>query len=442
MLPTVSIDWTKISGSMAPSRVYPRVGAGTATQRSRRRPMSGLSPRGRGNRGRRAHRRAEEGSIPAWAGEPKSRRSPRDLRRVYPRVGGGTTRRTSAKIATRGLSPRGRGNLQDPECRASIDGSIPAWAGEPGTKGPAMPRARVYPRVGGGTSSPAGPPIAKPGLSPRGRGNRYYRRRPGRMPGSIPAWAGEPHVERMNLSPTQVHPRVGGGTAYCNAEWIGAGGLSPRGRGNPGQRHAEDGRPRLGSIPAWAGEPGDEDRARWGRSDHGSIPAWAGEPAIVYVDGPLGRVYPRVGGGTPGNPNARRAGQGLSPRGRGNHVRVFGPPEPLGSIPAWAGEPVEWARDVARGEVYPRVGGGTGWIGSDTTRRTGLSPRGRGNPRSSWCLLPAFRGLSPRGRGNQVCAPLSPGDIRSIPAWAGEPTGSALSGRTRTVYPRVGGGTP
>ena len=72
-------------------------------------------------------------------------------------------------------------------------------------------------------------------------------------PGSIPAWAGEPAVDRFPEGNSGVYPRVGGGTG---------------------------GRPGLESGP------------------HGSIPAWAGEPSAPAPVPPRRRVYPRVGGGT------------------------------------------------------------------------------------------------------------------------------------------------
>ena len=169
------------------------------------------------------------GSIPAWAGEPPSTRSPDRAVWVYPRVGGGTPGRIGTEQVSgvyprvgggtwetlrdffkgSGLSPRGRGNrtvhLLSAGCR-----SIPAWAGEPNL----------------GTRLWAG---AK---------NRQ-------QVGSIPAWAGEPSTGHPVLA-TRVYPRVGGGTPHGN---IGYQSRSiPAWAGEPLYRH-------LGSIPAWAGEP-------------------------------------------------------------------------------------------------------------------------------------------------------------------------------------------
>ena len=50
-----------------------------------------------------------------------------------------------------GLSPRGRGNRVIAVARPADDRSIPAWAGEPRTKIFTFEPQEVYPRVGGGT---------------------------------------------------------------------------------------------------------------------------------------------------------------------------------------------------------------------------------------------------------------------------------------------------
>ena len=92
------------------------------------------------------------GSIPAWAGEPSAAAAASTSERVYPRVGGGTLafwRRHSSSV---GLSPRGRGNRVEVGTLPDARGSIPAWAGEPpGGAGEPAPN-KVYPRVGGGTT--------------------------------------------------------------------------------------------------------------------------------------------------------------------------------------------------------------------------------------------------------------------------------------------------
>ena len=51
------------------------------------------------------------------------------------------------------------------------------------------------------------------------------------------------------------------------------------------------------------------------------------------------------------------------------------------------------------------------------------------------------KGLSPRGRGNRHSRASPLYLLRSIPAWAGQPTSSYYALRQKTVYPRVGGAT-
>ena len=214
-------------------------------------------------------------------------------------------------------------------------------------------------------------------------------------PRSIPAWAGEPPRAPPRRRRCTVYPRVGGGTIA----WVGSvnrgEGLSPRGRGNPRADVLLKGS--AGSIPAWAGEPR--------RCNPSALPCG---------------VYPRVGGGTRCDRSDPDWRQGLSPRGRGNRLASDIDPSAMGSIPAWAGEPMASVFDRTPQAVYPRVGGGT-------TAGCG------------WCMKE--EGLSPRGRGNQYeRIPGRSGD-GSIPAWAGEPGWCSANRSNRRVYPRVGGGT-
>ena len=131
-----------------------------------------------------------------------------------------------------------------------------------------------------------------------------------------------------------------------------------------------------------------------------SIPAWAGEPSSLNAISIPASVYPRVGGGTLIAQGGKWLAQGLSPRGRGNHIRrrrILGRER---SIPAWAGEPTHQAFLWAVSMVYPRVGGGT-----VVDRPIRLDQPG----------------LSPRGRGNQCGGCRAGSNEGSIPAWAGEP---------------------
>ena len=176
--------------------------------------------------------------------------------------------------ASAGLSPRGRGNHHPVAVVDLYPGSIPAWAGEPISDNSDRHSPSVYPRVGGGTLPEGWLSLSTEGLSPRGRGNLRGVMGGGNVIGSIPAWAGEPSVDRGLPHYPGVYPRVGGGTQVRGYSLLNQGGLSPRGRGN-----------RL--------------RQSWSESIHRSIPAWAGEPAGPHGTNNSSRVYPRVGGGTP-----------------------------------------------------------------------------------------------------------------------------------------------
>ena len=253
--------------------VYPRVGGGTPGPQ-----VLGFSLRR---------------SIPAWAGEPGRSSWAGAIHAVYPRVGGGTGVAWPSTTYCAGLSPRGRGNRIRPVSKRCLERSIPAWAGEPLFAARAARRAAVYPRVGGGTGEIVVGQLRCIGLSPRGRGNRFFSAFGNGLIGSIPAWAGEPSDRAScGISPG-VYPRVGGGTSgIAGAEpkyW----GLSPRGRGN---------RPQTGEKLLYVR----------------SIPAWAGEPRPLSLARPIVRVYPRVGGGTGARGLGRSTRGGLSPRGRGN----------------------------------------------------------------------------------------------------------------------------
>ena len=194
------------------NKVYPRVGGGTHGGGGGGISSAGLSPRGRGNRDTAPRDDHLERSIPAWAGEPGHDRHSHDARKVYPRVGGGTLPQLLVAATLTGLSPRGRGNRASMLQWATFWRSIPAWAGEPQQRYRDWNRRTVYPRVGGGTSFRAAATRTANGLSPRGRGNRGGLSGVVNLAGSIPAWAGEPTPYGRSSPLSTVYPRVGGGT--------------------------------------------------------------------------------------------------------------------------------------------------------------------------------------------------------------------------------------
>ena len=239
-----------------------------------------------------------------------------------------------------------------------------------------MPPTQVYPRVCGGTSHSVVSLSSYPGLSPRVRGN--LRRDPlvRRPAGSIPACAGEPIVHIGGVGIKGVYPRVCGGTMSRALRAMARRGLSPRVRGN--RRCRCSGGVHIGSIPA-------------------------------------------CGGGTARPPDFHRKLVGLSPRVRGN--RGLAAPAYLKprSIPACAGEPAVYRGRKPARQVYPRVCGGTFLATFSVTFVVGLSPRVRGKP-GHYRRRPCAAGVYPRVCGGTLgtVPPPCKGN-RSIPACAGEP---------------------
>ena len=437
--------------------VYPRVCGGTADGGGAKEARQGLSPRVRGNRREAEARQAFEASIPACAGEPPRSRSPSSVRGVYPRVCGGTAAPAGGVAVFHGLSPRVRGNLQRLHDLQNGQRSIPACAGEPARARRRYYSRKVYPRVCGGTDPACVFFDDGYGLSPRVRGNPAGR--PYRQPerGSIPACAGEPRRARLPPWCETVYPRVCGGTMPRRSSCASNRGLSPRVRGNLHPIAYLDAINR--SIPACAGEPRGQfwiavvsgvyprvcggtqyNRDRTGlnyglsprvrgnlagglglRLRWRSIPACAGEPCGGWWRRWAMGVYPRVCGGTATAPATPAFTRGLSPRVRGNPLDTELEPRGRGSIPACAGEPCHQAGDVFPIGVYPRVCGGTSRLPCAPAAPPGLSPRVRGNL-SNDCTKAAASG--------------------SIPACAGEPDVRTAFAKSRTVYPRVCGGTP
>ena len=159
-----------------PVRVHPRVCGEAVGRMWDGMRTGGPSPRVRGSRDRRSRRQLPDGSIPACAGKPWSRRKRSGRSGVHPRVCG----------EARGARP----------ARAALAGSIPACAGKP----PADPRGvtndKVHPRVCGEASGAAAIAGRSAGPSPRVRGSLSSESRWCIMMRSIPACAGKPRPAR------------------------------------------------------------------------------------------------------------------------------------------------------------------------------------------------------------------------------------------------------
>ena len=455
-IPACAGEAAGLAAGLPPLRVYPRVCGGSRPIRGRTRRHRGLSPRVRGKPAVGAPGAARRGSIPACAGEAGVAASSLHSPRVYPRVCGGSLFVSGAGGRDGGLSPRVRGKPGRALWARRGERSIPACAGEAGHLVCTSWAVKVYPRVCGGSKTGHFDAHSSKGLSPRVRGKRLRSPRRWAALGSIPACAGEAVPFPGDPPDREVYPRVCGGSVICSPKAKSAPGLSPRVRGkrNSGPN------PRIcrRSIPACAGE------APWGYSrptavrvyprvcggsamrltqwtDHQglsprvrgklwnphhyhhpsrSIPACAGEAFHAHPVGRRGWVYPRVCGGSSGTSIGEIAPEGLSPRVRGKPCAVGGACRLGGSIPACAGEAHSVALTSFVVPVYPRVCGGSSRITS-SSRTSG--------------------GLSPRVRGKRMKVNPSPGELRSIPACAGEACGGGAYPGAKRVYPRVCGGS-
>ena len=178
------------------------------------------------------HREYVPGSIPAGAGEPGSRTGPAGAPRVYPRGCGGASHQLTAAQLGLGLSPRVRGSRRMGDIQFHQCGSIPAGAGEPTLRWDPLLLPRVYPRGCGGADAEQLQIIVGKGLSPRVRGSLEGAVALWGGQRSIPAGAGEPMGRSTWGSTSRVYPRGCGGASPTSDTPFLLQGLSPRVRGS------------------------------------------------------------------------------------------------------------------------------------------------------------------------------------------------------------------
>ena len=213
----------------------------------------GLSPRVRGNRFLLASDPATVGPIPACAGQPFNADDLDGFFWAYPRVCGATWLKALWVTVSAGLSPRVRGNQVCSWRNPRASGPIPACAGQPNQSPGAVLLRGAYPRVCGATGGEQLLLAVHQGLSPRVRGNRTSESVAGSIDGPIPACAGQPRRTPWPPRLWGAYPRVCGATGgqwACNHFGLG---LSPRVRGNRQVRRERA--VFSGPIPACAGQP-------------------------------------------------------------------------------------------------------------------------------------------------------------------------------------------
>ena len=235
--------------------------------------------------------------------------------------------------------------------------------------------------------------IPSPGSSPRVRGTRSGIGATGSLGRFIPACAGNARARLKSGAQCAVHPRVCGERGVANGNVWDGDGSSPRVRGTRDGRLQPQCRWRF--IPACAGN------AR----------RWLGNP-------PSPTVHPRVCGERFFAAVSALAANGSSPRVRGTPARSAGGGDRSRFIPACAGNAAsQWhcGRTLA---VHPRVCGERRYVVEAGAGGRGSSPRVRGTP----------------GQDEAV-----PGDVRFIPACAGNARSTLGRGGSPTVHPRVCG---
>ncbi len=176
----------------AAGRVHPRVGGAAGHAHRRGDNLGGSSPRGRGSLYADRRRCRDERFIPAWAGQPTICGRPMRNEQVHPRVGGAAGVKLRAAIDLMGSSPRGRGSLFFGVSSTPHPGFIPAWAGQPSGITGIKHAIEVHPRVGGAARWWLVGLSYRTGSSPRGRGSRGDVDHGCTLEGFIPAWAGQP----------------------------------------------------------------------------------------------------------------------------------------------------------------------------------------------------------------------------------------------------------
>ena len=217
----------------------------------------------------------------------------------------------------------------------------------------------------GESVSPVGAAGVAQGPSPRVRGIRRQPSPAQPRLGSIPACAGNPRRADDVQPLSRVHPRVCGESIRASSMVPAAAGPSPRVRGIPvGERSS--------------GHQG------------GSIPACAGNPVAFRYRRGKGEVHPRVCGESVGVTGKDTEDRGPSPRVRGIQLWPALADEVGGSIPACAGNPRDGARLARLPGVHPRV--------------CGESPRGAGVPWAQARSIPACAGNPLRPRARRRCA--------------------------------------
>ena len=209
---------------------------------------------------------AQEGIIPAHAGNTSTPCVPPHPPRDHPRACGEHTLHHLSQNRPVGSSPRMRGTLPRPDGGAETRGIIPAHAGNTISGRCAYMRSWDHPRACGEHLGVHAFLFGRTGSSPRMRGTQLLQTLGAGHYGIIPAHAG--NTTRLGWSQWQAgdHPRACGEHTLASIPNRKSPGSSPRMRGTHRQPAFES--PRRGIIPAHAGNTQHHSRPKHDKRDH------------------------------------------------------------------------------------------------------------------------------------------------------------------------------
>ena len=372
---------------------HPRAcGANPALTRAIR-VSTGSSPRVRGKRQLVRDCETYRRIIPARAGQTSRLPLPGILWPDHPRACGANSTVDVLAALVDGSSPRVRGKLIrgiDVVCLARI---IPARAGQTLMPSQILPHISDHPRACGANDGADGSGELAYGSSPRVRGKPRAGVLPCRSKRIIPARAGQTDTRNRCRLPRPDHPRACGANLDAIPDIAPYFGSSPRVRGK--RRGGRQRRVGVRIIPARAGQ----------------TPCWS-------TAMPQQTDHPRACGANTANKRLKITADGSSPRVRGK----LGGAHSVGAlpriIPARAGQTSRAAGSHAVSTDHPRACGA--------------------NPAALLSLV-AASGSSPRVRGKPERRSLSDGQLRIIPARAGQTASLSWSRVQSSDHPRACG---
>ncbi len=313
----------------------------------------GPSPRMRGTRQQWMYGHGKARSIPAHAGNTGTRRRGTSRVAVHPRACGEHLFRNTLASISVGPSPRMRGTLRAGVAVPDCQRSIPAHAGNTDSPDGTPRRGTVHPRACGEHGTRGLRKLVTDGPSPRMRGTPVQRGLMDLAGRSIPAHAGNTTSRPRQGSCGPVHPLACGEHSTRRPERSRPSGPSPRMRGTPGE--CDHAAPLGWSIPAHAGN------------------TWS----VRRADG-LQPVHPRACGEHTRHTAVHRDGSGPSPRMRGTPDVPDHPARQARSIPAHAGNTGATSAPESSRAVHPRACGEHALRARDRWSKAGPSPRMRG----------------------------------------------------------------